>query len=176
MINEKKSSQKDLQTLIKPSGGHTHLHASGRKVPARYPGKTNPRPQRQQTVAISVVVLTALILALLFSILPAGRLKVSTKSSSLNRRQARPCPLCSSLLAGGDRLRSIVFPGENEKIVHILGCPKCYPENEKNKRTCPVCRNILPPSGFIIGSMWENRGKKHLHVTGCSMCKLNIRE
>ncbi|HEB11287.1 MAG TPA: hypothetical protein ENI06_08760 [Spirochaetales bacterium] len=94
----------------------------------------------------------------------------------MNQRQAQPCPLCGSLLARGDRIRSIAYPGRGEKIVHILGCPKCYPENDKIKRTCPVCRNILPPSGFMIGRMWETQGKKHLHVTGCSMCKLNIRE
>jgi len=91
----------------------------------------------------------------------------------------RTCPLCSSGLVRGERVRTVVFgpspkssPGApEERIAHIFGCPHCYPANPQNKRTCPVCKKEMPPDGFLYARMFERPGKTHVHVIGCTGCR-----
>ncbi len=82
-----------------------------------------------------------------------------------------PCPLCRSRLQPGERIHSLIYPGGEQRLVHILGCPRCYPSNAKARRVCPICRKELPADGFIIGRMWNSEGKQHLRITACTACK-----
>ncbi|HOX91903.1 MAG TPA: hypothetical protein PLC54_03210, partial [Spirochaetales bacterium] len=53
---------------------------------------------------------------------------------------ARICPACGQRLAVGMSIKSRLYPSKTpERIMHIFGCPYCWPENGEHKRACPVC-------------------------------------
>jgi hypothetical protein len=85
---------------------------------------------------------------------------------------ARTCPLCSSPMPGGERVKSAVFPGKGYKLTHIFGCPACYPPNTLVKRICPVCLKEVPREGHVIARMFDRPGRIHVHVMGCTRCRL----
>ena len=94
-------------------------------------------------------------------------------------RVPKPCPVCGTLLQGGERVKSVVFQGGvrsgniTEKMSHIFGCPFCYPANTAHPRICPVCRRIMPPDGHLIARMFErpDRPRNHVRVLGCTDCR-----
>ncbi|MBN2510130.1 MAG: hypothetical protein JXB03_07635, partial [Spirochaetales bacterium] len=66
---------------------------------------------------------------------------------------------------------SVVYPGNNDRLVEIYGCPYCYPQNSSCKRLCPVCGRELSPQDLVYARMFTSSGKKpHIHVNGCSDC------
>ena len=90
------------------------------------------------------------------------------------------CPLCRSWLTSSEKIYAVSYPGNNEKAVRLLGCPKCYTQNipakglsqrQMSQRVCPVCRKTLPRDGFVIGKMWKKEGKSRLHISGCTLCR-----
>ncbi len=87
------------------------------------------------------------------------------------KADVRSCPLCGTILAGGERVKSAVFPGGKERMTHIFGCPHCYPPNTVHRRICPVCMKEVPREGKVIARMFTSPGRKHVHVLGCSSCR-----
>lgn len=83
------------------------------------------------------------------------------------------CPVCASLLRQGEQLKSALFPGKNDRLCHIFGCPHCYPYAEnKITRICPVCRHEIPSEGYLIARMFNRNNKKnHVHILGCVNCR-----
>ena len=98
----------------------------------------------------------------------------------------RTCILCSSVLGKGERIRSSIFPGKADRIMHIYGCSKCWPAGVSSPgvslpRICPVCGRTLEAEGFLIARYFERpsspSGSKgfparpHVHVLGCTSCR-----
>lgn len=130
-------------------------------------------------VVVVVALLLAMILALLIGTL--GRKGVHKKAPATKSEGWRePCPICGSPLKKGERLHSVVFRdggsgGQHgsgrEEMVHLFGCPHCYPPSEAIRRQCPVCRQTMPEDGHMIGRMWDKSHRKHLHLLGCTICR-----
>jgi hypothetical protein len=59
-----------------------------------------------------------------------------------------------------------------EALVHMFGCPYCYPANDKYPRICPVCRRELPADGFLYARMFYRGSRRHVHVLGCTECRM----
>jgi len=89
---------------------------------------------------------------------------------------ARRCPVCGETLAPGAMVKSKLFAKRGtERIMHIYGCPYCWPENTEYRRVCPVCEKVLPQGGYLIARYFEKPGQRHVHVIGCSGCRVPIR-
>ncbi|WP_460050187.1 hypothetical protein [Spirochaeta dissipatitropha] len=104
----------------------------------------------------------------------AGPLKGGPDSN----RSGRSCPICKASLSGGGRVYSAVFPGKTDRMMHIFGCPYCYPKlepiPEPRERNCPVCRKKLELEDYAIARMFPPRPgkpKPHVHVLGCTRCR-----
>lgn len=105
------------------------------------------------------------------------------KRTRENLQLLKPCPLCGELLKPGERVHTIVFSGEPEgrrlrdrerpadSMVHMFGCPYCYPANGNHRRICPVCKEELADDGYVIARMFEKRPRNHVHVLGCTRCR-----
>jgi hypothetical protein len=101
--------------------------------------------------------------------------------SSLSNRMAnrsrknfellKPCPICGKMLKKSELIKTTVYPGKPDRIVHMFGCPHCYPGNSGSPRKCPVCGKILGFNDYLIARMFERRDKKHVHVLGCTRCR-----
>lgn len=131
---------------------------------------------------VVAVVVGAVLLALAF--LGLGRLR----SSGLRRRlgsadgdsphdrrpgSVRPgaCPLCSTPLGPGERVKSDIYPGKGDRMMRIFGCPRCLPPTGNFPRVCPVCLRVLPPEGWVVARYFERPGRRHVHVLGCTACR-----
>lgn len=101
----------------------------------------------------------------------------------------KPCPICGAMLRRGETVHTHVYskdPGDaepaaggsgsggrpKEALVHMFGCPYCYPANEKHPRICPVCRRELPADGFLYARMFYRQSRRHVHVLGCTECRM----
>lgn len=84
------------------------------------------------------------------------------------------CPLCTTVLARGEQLKSAVYPGDRDRICHIFGCPHCHPFIEDSRaRRCPVCKKKVPQEGYLIARMFDRPGgRKHVHILGCTECRM----
>jgi len=84
------------------------------------------------------------------------------------------CPLCTTILARGEQLKSAVYPGDDDRICHIFGCPHCHPYMEDSLvRRCPVCKKKVPQEGYLIARMFDRPGgRKHVHILGCTECRM----
>lgn len=102
----------------------------------------------------------------------------------------KPCPLCDVMLRKGETVHTVVYTGAKrravgneddgyeatsssieESMVHMFGCPYCYPANEEHPRTCPVCKDELQADDYVIARMFVRNRKKHVHVLGCTRCR-----
>ncbi len=85
-----------------------------------------------------------------------------------------PCPLCGTMLYGGENIISRVYKtgSANEQPCTIHGCPHCFPDVESGlQRLCPVCHKKVPTKGHLTAYIFtRNQQKKHVHVTGCTEC------
>lgn len=120
-------------------------------------------------VLVSACILTAVLVVL-------GRLgAVSRARRSLAAGAAsaggRSCPLCSSALGPGERVKSSLFPGKADRIMHIFGCVHCWPATASAPRICPVCGRELDAEGWVIARYFERPGRRHVHVLGCTDCR-----
>ncbi|MFP4432438.1 MAG: hypothetical protein ACLFPV_14400 [Spirochaetaceae bacterium] len=95
----------------------------------------------------------------------------------------KPCPICGAMLRRGETVHTHVFSKDSaeaepsggrpkEALVHMFGCPYCYPANEKHPRICPVCRRELPADGFLYARMFHRGSRRHVHVLGCTECRM----
>lgn len=94
------------------------------------------------------------------------------------RGESGVCPVCGRVLKNGEQIKSAVFPGEGERLVHIFGCPHCHPYPEKGiERLCPVCKKTVSAEGYLIARLFERPHKKrHVHILGCLSCRLPKRK
>lgn len=84
----------------------------------------------------------------------------------------RKCPVCGEALAPGVSVKSRVFQTKGkDKIMHIFGCPYCWPDNGEYRRACPVCEKTVPRGGFLVARYFEQPNRRHVHVLGCSGCR-----
>lgn len=122
----------------------------------------------------AVLILLAVFIILLF-ILLIRRSAYSAQTGSGKpgkdeESRQKLCPLCGSMLEKREKVKSVVYPGEPDKLMHIFGCPRCYPEGEKRK--CPACKKEIPADGYVIARVFEKPGKTHVHVLGCTGCRM----
>ncbi|MBN2875928.1 MAG: hypothetical protein JXM71_12595 [Spirochaetales bacterium] len=84
----------------------------------------------------------------------------------------RTCPVCGETLPPGALVKSKVFgkPG-SDQMMHIFGCPYCWPDNTEYRRVCPVCEKVLPREGYLIARYFTKANHRHVHVLGCSGCR-----
>ncbi|MFP4151494.1 MAG: hypothetical protein ACLFSV_01540 [Alkalispirochaeta sp.] len=133
--------------------------------------------------------LVIIIAALLFSMLHLKRRDYSALANHMAGRSRtrlhllKPCPLCGTMLQPGERVHTVVYSGAppgNEKnvrnrpqdsLVHMFGCPYCFPPRAENPRRCPVCTAEIPADGFVVARMFEKGDRKHVHVLGCTVCR-----
>ena len=99
-----------------------------------------------------------------------------SRGGRIPRRSAvgasRTCPVCGSPLEPGERVHSKVFAPKGDRIMHIYGCPRCWPSNAVHVRACPVCEREVPREGYLVARLFERPGgAKHVHVLGCSGCR-----
>jgi hypothetical protein len=133
-------------------------------------------------LAASLLTAVAILLSRFVASFTAG-LAARTRSRSLGAGTAekageRSCPLCSSVLAPGERVSSRLFPGKGDRIMHIFGCVHCWPATLSVPRICPVCGGALDPEGWVIARYFERPGapgrgpgRRHVHVLGCTNCR-----
>lgn len=103
--------------------------------------------------------------------------------SRSNLQVMKPCPICGTLLEPGERVHTVVFSGESggspkrdpertrDALVHMFGCPYCYPANRRYQRYCPSCKTAIPDDGFVVARMFTKNQRKHVHVLGCTVCR-----
>ncbi|MDR0910124.1 MAG: hypothetical protein LBM77_10210 [Spirochaetaceae bacterium] len=87
------------------------------------------------------------------------------------------CPICSSQLAPGEQVKTVMFDEKNEhgaRVVHVKGCVHCL--EGLVPRYCPVCSELLSQHEVVIARFYEKNAfsgrndKAHIHVVGCSKC------
>jgi len=146
-----------------------------------------------------------LALAVILVLLAVGRRRSGGASRPGSRRRSggasesapllSVCPACGSSLEKGQRVHGVAWPGREERMMYIYGCPYCFrrtapgsagPSSPRQasgppdgrpggsptllQRTCPVCRSPLRDADFLLGRMWEE-GRIRVHVVGCSRCR-----
>ena len=94
-----------------------------------------------------------------------------TENALLDSEGVHPCPLCGTMLKRGERVKTIVYPGNPDSMAHIFGCPYCYPPGAEVRRSCPVCKREIADDGYVVARMFEGKGKRHVHVLGCTGCR-----
>ena len=117
------------------------------------------------------IVMLCFLLWLTFRSPPSKKSRAHDHATPDDQPKTRQCPLCGSWLTTGERVRSVVFPGKQEKLVHVFGCPFCYPQGKQAPRVCPVCKKELSADSFLVGILWEKPEKRHLHISGCTQCR-----
>jgi len=130
--------------------------------------------------AVLVVATTAIIIVL---VLTARRRRhepnrgpgmTETDAAAPQPAAGRPCPLCGTTLARGERVHSVIrLSSSGERIMEISGCPHCRPPATQ-RRTCPVCRAELRPGDVLTALVYDRSktsAKPHVHVLGCTRCR-----
>ena len=146
----------------------------------------------RSTINVAILVVQAIVVAILVaSLVTSHRARRTAANDRASRSRdslylMKPCPICGTLLARGERVHTVVYSGEpagrpklesdaarpQESLVHMFGCPHCYPPAGKHAaRTCPVCQVVLPAEGHLVARMFVNRSRKHVHVLGCTECR-----
>lgn len=66
-------------------------------------------------------------------------------------------------------MRTIAYPGSEERLVHLYGCPRCSGPGASEVRLCPVCRRRLDDEDYLVGRLLPGQGR--VKVWGCSQCR-----
>jgi len=156
---------------------------------ASYPGR------RRRIQILPLTILVVVIAVLLVSLLRLQKKDYSVLSDRMAQKTRdefhvmKPCPLCGTLLKKGERVHTVVYSksagdGKNEgavrntdrerpkdSIVHMFGCPYCYPANDEHRRVCPVCHDVIADDGYVVARMFEKKPRNHVHVLGCTGCR-----
>ncbi|MDR1212189.1 MAG: hypothetical protein LBK40_08175, partial [Spirochaetaceae bacterium] len=71
----------------------------------------------------------------------------------------RTCPVCSAVLAKGERVKSTAYPsmGGVDRLMYISGCTYCL-EGDR-VRSCPVCGAILKAGDILVARMYDKPGR-----------------
>jgi hypothetical protein len=122
--------------------------------------------------------------------------KVYSEYEEKQRRKAEApgfhrCPLCGTVLAKTEKVKSVVYPGKPDSMMEIFGCPYCYSgkigktgkigntaPNSRSVRTtkrlkpriCPVCTREMPANGLVYARFFQSSERRHAHVLGCTQC------
>lgn len=158
--------------------------------PGRGPSILPPMPLAIRVIAYAAVAVTLLALALFLFRLPGvgassrARTVVDEGRGDPRPRRSkarvgaggvvapRTCPVCGSSLSPGERVHSRVFTPKGDRIMHVYGCPRCWPANVRNVRVCPVCEKEVPREGYLVARLFERPGgSRHVHVLGCTGCR-----
>jgi hypothetical protein len=116
--------------------------------------------------------IAALVAAFLLAAAFLGHRRLaSTPHRGTTGAGAKSCPLCRSVLVAGQTVKSSLFPGGADRIMHIFGCPHCWPATPSVPRICPVCGGALDAGGWVIARYFERPGRRHVHVLGCTGCR-----
>lgn len=85
------------------------------------------------------------------------------------------CPVCGSILQKGEQIKSALYPGENDRLCYIYGCPHCYPICKSGlERMCPVCKKRIGQEAHLIARYFERKNaKKRVHILGCTNCRFS---
>lgn len=124
----------------------------------------------------AVIVLTLVLLGL---ILGQSRKKKEDAPPSMDYIDSdqeitgKRCPLCKSVLIPGEKVRSQLYRGKPDGIMHIHGCPFCDPKDPEAKirRYCPYCHDELSKEDYAIARVFEKPGKTQVHILGCTRCR-----
>ncbi|AGT43254.1 OadG family protein [Treponema pedis] len=83
------------------------------------------------------------------------------------------CPVCGYILKRGEQVKSALYPGDDDRLCYIYGCPHCYPLCEAGlQRKCPVCNEKMGQEAHLIARYFERRNdKKRIHILGCANCR-----
>ena len=105
---------------------------------------------------------------------PDGRKRPVRRREQGRKGDQGVCPVCGTVLKNGEQIKSAVFPGNGECLVHIFGCPHCHPFAEQDiERKCPVCKKRVAQESYLIARLFERPHKKrHVHILGCMGCRL----
>ncbi len=131
---------------------------------------------RDSAIELLILAALAVIIVLLLGIffkLDRDRYAPDTSDGIEDARETAetPCPLCNSILHRGEKVHSVLYPGKDERLVEIYGCPYCYPQRSSIERICPVCGRSLAPDDLVYARMFTaSAHKPHIHVNGCSIC------
>jgi hypothetical protein len=100
-----------------------------------------------------------------------GRKRPASRVASGVPGAPRTCPVCSAVLARGERVKSAAFPamGSRDRLMHISGCIYCL--GGDRDRVCPVCGAALETTDILVARMYDKPGRSHVHIIGCSRCK-----
>lgn len=90
----------------------------------------------------------------------------------------RPCPLCGTMLGGGLKVHSVIFPGREFDLMRIHGCPYCWEGHSLRRegrglevRRCPSCGAKVPDNGYVMARVYRKPYRKiHVNVYGCTVC------
>ena len=74
------------------------------------------------TAALIVILAMLVVLLVLIRIFGFRQKETAPSSPSLSH-----CPACGTKLQPGQRVHTAVYPGQVERVVHVYGCPSCYP-------------------------------------------------
>lgn len=85
------------------------------------------------------------------------------------------CPVCGTVLERGESVITALYPGENDRLCYIYGCPHCYPVVEDDTyRTCPVCKKELTTDGHLIARYFvRSDATERIHILGCTTCRFS---
>ncbi len=110
-----------------------------------------------------------------FSLFFSSAKKPSGKKYKHQGKAGEPgtCPVCGIVLSPGQQIKSAVFPGEDDRICHIFGCPNCLPYTDSEvHRFCPVCKKDLKADEYLVARIfYRPTGKNHVHILGCVNCR-----
>ncbi len=110
------------------------------------------------------------LLALLSFALTRGRAG-SRRGPATPRRRRTRCPVCGSEQGEGESVRTVAYPGQGERLVHLYGCSHCYGAAARLPRRCPVCGALLEGEDYLVGRLLAGEPRGRVRVWGCSRCQ-----
>jgi hypothetical protein len=115
------------------------------------------------------------LIALVYGLFNASSKKPGMRKIHETGEKGAPgvCPVCGSVLKKGESIKSAVYPGKEDKLCYIYGCPHCYPACiDKVQRACPVCKNKIGQEAHLIARYFNRKkGTDRVHILGCSNCR-----
>ncbi len=115
------------------------------------------------------------IIVLIYALFSATAKRATGEKIHETDRRGAPgaCPVCGSILKNGAQLKSALYPGEQDRLCYIYGCPHCYPRCKVNlSRQCPVCNKELGQEDHLVARYFERRNApKRVHIVGCPSCR-----